>query len=137
LKRYNMIGQIREALHFMYAGKTTTAIEILESTLKIDKEAMHTPEQIVQAVTRVTGVQYWEMQASTRKAQVSKARQYAMYAITQYTRLPLKAIGGMFGNRDHSTVIHARDTMKDTISVCKHTRSEWARIEEILRGGVE
>ncbi len=37
----------------------------------------------------------------------------AMTLLTEMTSLSLKAIGELFGGRDHSTVIHARDTIQE------------------------
>jgi chromosomal replication initiator protein len=47
----------------------------------------------------------------TRKQEVSSPRQIAMYLIKRHTKSPLKVIGLHFGNRDHSTVIHAVRTV--------------------------
>ena len=48
----------------------------------------------------------------TRKREVANARQIAMYVAKQLTKHPLKTIGLHFGNRDHSTVIHAIQTVE-------------------------
>ena len=47
----------------------------------------------------------------TRRREVAGPRQIAMYLIKRHTRSPLKVIGLHFGNRDHSTVIHAVRTV--------------------------
>ena len=47
----------------------------------------------------------------TRKQEVSSPRQIAMYLVKRHTKSPLKVIGLHFGNRDHSTVIHAVQTV--------------------------
>ena len=39
--------------------------------------------------------------------EVAQARQVAMYLMKQLTHLSLKSVGIRFGNRDHSTVVHA------------------------------
>ncbi|MFH1572264.1 MAG: helix-turn-helix domain-containing protein, partial [Gemmatimonadota bacterium] len=43
----------------------------------------------------------------TRKQEVASPRQIAMFLAKRLTNSPLKVIGLHFGNRDHSTVIHA------------------------------
>jgi chromosomal replication initiator protein len=48
----------------------------------------------------------------TRKQEVSQARQIAMFLAKRFTRNPLKMIGLHFGNRDHTTVIHAVQTVE-------------------------
>lgn len=47
----------------------------------------------------------------TRKQEVASPRQIAMYLVKRHTKSPLKVIGLHFGNRDHSTVIHAVQTV--------------------------
>ena len=49
--------------------------------------------------------------AKTRKREVAGPRQIAMYLVKRHTKSPLKVIGIHFGNRDHSTVIHAVQTV--------------------------
>jgi len=44
--------------------------------------------------------------------EVAQARQVAMYLMKQLTHLSLKSVGIRFGNRDHSTVVHAIKTVE-------------------------
>ena len=48
----------------------------------------------------------------TRKQEVAAPRQIAMFLAKRLTKSPLKVIGLHFGNRDHSTVIHAVQTVE-------------------------
>ncbi len=48
----------------------------------------------------------------TRKQEVATPRQIAMFLAKRLTKSPLKVIGLHFGNRDHSTVIHAVQTVE-------------------------
>lgn len=47
------------------------------------------------------------LKGQSRKREIAQARQIAMYLSKKFTENSLKAIGGYFGGRDHSTVIHA------------------------------
>ncbi|MEL6413198.1 MAG: helix-turn-helix domain-containing protein, partial [Bacteroidota bacterium] len=51
----------------------------------------------------------------SRKREVVLARQTAMYLSKKYTNHSLKSIGDYFGGRDHSTVIHALQTINDLL----------------------
>lgn len=53
------------------------------------------------------------VRARTRKREVVQARQVAMYFSKQLTNHSLKTIGLHFGGRDHSTVIHAVQSVED------------------------
>ncbi|MEE2658529.1 MAG: chromosomal replication initiator protein DnaA [Candidatus Latescibacterota bacterium] len=47
----------------------------------------------------------------TRRQEVAAPRQIAMFLAKRFTKSPLKVIGLHFGNRDHSTVVHAVQTV--------------------------
>ncbi len=53
------------------------------------------------------------VRARTRKREVVQARQVAMYFSKQITNHSLKTIGLHFGGRDHSTVIHAVQSVEN------------------------
>ncbi len=55
------------------------------------------------------------LRAKTRKQEIVTARQIAMYLSKELTNSSLKTIGLHFGGRDHSTVIHAYQTVEDTM----------------------
>lgn len=55
------------------------------------------------------------IRAKTRKQEVVNARQIAMYLAKELTNSSLKTIGLHFGGRDHSTVIHAYQTVEDSM----------------------
>ena len=69
----------------------------------------------------------------TRKQEVSQARQIAMFLAKRFTRNPLKMIGLHFGNRDHTTVIHAVQTVEER---CKADRS-FALTVELLSESIQ
>jgi len=56
-----------------------------------------------------------DLKAKTRKKEIVTARQVAMYFSKEFTNHSLKSIGYHFGGRDHSTVIHAVQTVNDLI----------------------
>jgi chromosomal replication initiator protein len=56
------------------------------------------------------------LRAKTRKQEIVNARQIAMYLAKEMTNSSLKTIGLHFGGRDHSTVIHAYQTVEDSMS---------------------
>lgn len=54
-----------------------------------------------------------DLTGKSRKHQLVVARQAAMFLSKQLTGAPLKMIGAYFGNRDHTTVIHACRSMEN------------------------
>jgi chromosomal replication initiator protein len=53
------------------------------------------------------------MKGKVKKREIVIPRQVAMYFCKRYTQLTLSLIGGNFGGRDHSTVIHALESVED------------------------
>jgi chromosomal replication initiator protein len=47
------------------------------------------------------------MRAKKRTKQLAFPRQVAMYLARELTKTPLTEIGGFFGGRDHTTILHA------------------------------
>ena len=58
--------------------------------------------------------------SKSRKQEIAVARQIAMFLSKRLTPYPLKMIGLHFGNRDHSTVVHAVQTVEKK---CKNDSS--------------
>jgi len=69
----------------------------------------------------------------TRKQEVAGARQIAMFLVKRLTQNPLKMIGLHFGNRDHSTVVHAVQTVEKK---CKRDPG-FARMVETLLESIQ
>ena len=67
---------------------------------------------VLDVVTDVTGIQQEKLKSSTRIAMIKDVRHVAMYLVEKYTRLNLSRTGELF-NRDHSTVLHAKNRVKD------------------------
>ncbi len=74
-----------------------------------------------------------EIKDKTRKKEIVIARQTAMYFAKEYTNLSLKTIGYHFGNRDHSTVIHAITSVNDMMEIDKKFKSTVTEIQKKLK----
>lgn len=48
-----------------------------------------------------------------RHREICEARQVAIYLISRSTRYSTKKIGNMFGGRDHSTILHAKNAVRN------------------------
>lgn len=66
-----------------------------------------TLELVVGAVTRYFDVSLSSLQSKKRQRSIALPRQICMYLARQHTRYSLEEIGGYFGGRDHTTVLHA------------------------------
>lgn len=65
-----------------------------------------TVSEVMSAVSRHYKLPQIEMVSQRRAREVARPRQVAMYLSKRLTPLSLPNIGKIFGNRDHTTVIH-------------------------------
>ncbi len=69
-----------------------------------------------------------QVKSKTRKREIVQARQISMFYAKDLTKSSLKTIGMHFGGRDHSTVIHACQTVNDLMETDKKFKAD---IDEI------
>ena len=77
---------------------------------------------ILDAVTQYYGLRLTELLGRRRSRSVSHPRQVAMYLARKLTPLSLEEIGAYFGNRDHSTVLHAERAIEEARATDAQTR---------------
>jgi len=89
-------------------------------------------EHICKIVSQELKIKENKLYDKTRQREVVNARHIAMFLARDLTKLSLMNIGGFFGNRDHSTVIHACKTIEEKISEDNSLSSFVLRIKNIL-----
>jgi chromosomal replication initiator protein len=92
-----------------------------------------TIEEIQRVVSEIMSIPEDLIRAKTRKQEVVNARQIAMYLSKELTNSSLKTIGLHFGGRDHSTVIHAYQSVEDSMK----TESNQRNIIQQIRSKLE
>ena len=80
-----------------------------------DTRVTLTIDQVQHLVCEYFGIAEDLIRAKTRKREVVQARQVAMHFCKKLTQHSLKTIGLHFGGRDHSTVIHANQSVDNQI----------------------
>jgi chromosomal replication initiator protein len=121
----NITSNIRElegCLVKLLANSSLSSKEIDLALVKKTVKEISTSRQvnisidyITQIVCEYFGVEENKVREKNRKKEVVMARQVAMYLSKKLTQSSLKTIGLHFGGRDHSTVIHAFNTIDDLI----------------------
>jgi chromosomal replication initiator protein len=84
------------------------AKEVLKDVFATDDKNI-TPELIKKYVCRHFNIKISDIESSKRSRNLAFPRQIAMYICRDLTDLSLPKIGEAFGNRDHTTVLHACD----------------------------
>jgi len=70
-----------------------------------------TLQHITDAVTNFYSVKISDLQSRRRHKSITEPRQVCMWLARKRTRISLEEIGGHFGGRDHTTVMHAIDVV--------------------------
>ncbi|MBN2375761.1 MAG: chromosomal replication initiator protein DnaA [Sedimentisphaerales bacterium] len=99
-------------LAMLDGGKIT--IELARSALGEESAIQRhhiTISQIIDAVTETFNVRMSDLQGKRRSRSIAFPRQVCMFLARDLTNHSLEEIGGHFGGRDHSTVLHAYRTI--------------------------
>lgn len=107
------------------------ARRVMEQSIKFEKKRI-TVQKIQDTVSEFFNVKKDLIQSASRKREIVQARQVTMFFIKKHTELSLSQIGSHVGNRNHATVLHACNTVKDLTEVDKGFRSDIDEIERLL-----
>ncbi len=100
-------------------GSREIDLDLAKKTVKeisTSREVNISIDYITKIVCEFFGVDENKVREKNRKREVVLARQVAMYLSKKLTRSSLKTIGLHFGGRDHSTVIHAFNSIDNMIN---------------------
>jgi len=93
-----------------------------------------TIQQITDTVTRYYNVRTADLQGKHRHKSVAFPRQVCMYLARRHPRYSLAEIGGHFGGRDHTTVMHAVKTIEQHCRDDRDTEKQVTHLETQLVG---
>ena len=93
------------------------AAEALKDIISPNETRQITPELILDTVSEHFGVTVADLKSGKRNSNIAIPRQIVMYLCREMTDIPLKTIGIMLGGRDHSTVNHGVEKIKDEIKI--------------------
>jgi chromosomal replication initiator protein len=140
----NITSNIRELEGCLIKLLATVSLSSKEITFELAKKTVKeiatdrkastlTIETITKIVCEQLGVAENKIRDKTRKKEIVLARQIAMYLAKELTLSSLKTIGLHFGGRDHSTVIHACNSIEDY----KSKDSSFQNIVDEIKNKVE
>lgn len=90
------------------------AYDALQDFIDEKKETLDA-EDIVSTVCRYFNITTADIFSKKKTKNIVEPRMIAIYLITDLLSMPLISIGQLFGGRDHTTVIHARDKIGEEI----------------------
>ena len=109
------------------------ARELLGDLLVSENDVSVSVNTIKKMVGKHFNVRIEDFNAKRKTQSIAWPRQIAMFLTTELTDLSLPEIGREF-NRDHSTVVHARDVVKDRVNTDPFFAAEMNQIIADIKG---
>jgi len=130
-------GALKNVLAFAtFNGKDPT-VEIAKEALK-DLLSAHNRqisiENIQKTVAEFYKIKVADLHSKKRSRNVARPRQMAMALAKELTEMSLPGIGDAFGNRDHTTVLHACRTIAMLRSKDNDLNRDFHVLEQTLKG---
>ncbi|MDP6037156.1 MAG: chromosomal replication initiator protein DnaA, partial [Candidatus Latescibacteria bacterium] len=112
-------GALKRLLAFTKLQGYPLTIETAQNTL-LNRPKKTRPTISIEGIQKAAAdffeIPLEKLVGATRKEDITAARHVSMYLSKSLTGAPLKTIGIQFGNRDHTTVIHACRSVEKKIS---------------------
>jgi chromosomal replication initiator protein len=124
-------GCLTRVVAYSSITKRPIDVDLAREVLKDIPETAATKvtiDVILSAVAESTGVSVNEIIGDKRSRPVVDSRHLAMYLARELTDLSLPKIGERFGNRDHTTVLHAVDKIT---KLMQQDREMYTRIQRL------
>ena len=122
MARYNLTKE---------APTLTTVNETIAEILNDDTPPELTVEKIIDEVARTFGVNSEDLRSTkSRRAEINKPRQIAIYIVRELTTLSMESIGNEFGGRHYSTIVYTVQQVEKNI---KNDPSLRETVEDIIK----
>ena len=130
-------GALKNVLAFAtFNGKEVT-VEAAKDALK-DLLSAHTRqisiENIQKTVAEFYKIKVADLHSKKRSRNIARPRQMAMALAKELTEMSLPEIGDAFGNRDHTTVLHACRTIATLREKNHDINRDYHVLEQVLKG---
>jgi len=112
------------------------AQKVIKSILGADAVKKTTLRLVAVYVAKEYGINEKKLRGKSRQMEIVLARHVAMFLCREITSSSLISIGSFFGNRDHSTVIHACKTIEEKQQSDPGLESVIKNLKSNIVGGV-
>jgi len=121
--------------------KTNDQFLNLETAKSLLKNVLFSPgkaisvKKIIQSVVEFYDLKEKELLSSSRKKEIVKPRQVAMFLLREELKNSYPSIGRKFGGKDHTTAIHSYEKILKEIAANENLNNEISAIKERIYSG--
>ena len=127
-------GALNKLLAYSNLEQKEITMEIaqkeLENLINPDTKKEVTPQLIMEVVAEHFSITVDQLMSKSRTKDIALPRQIVMYLCKNMTSLPLESIGRLIGGRDHSTILHGVNKVKDEFDKDKDFRQTVETIQK-------
>ncbi|MDJ0557244.1 MAG: chromosomal replication initiator protein DnaA [Microcoleaceae cyanobacterium MO_207.B10] len=103
-------GALTRVVTYISISGLPMTVENIAPILNPQTEKLEaSPEAVIRVVSDNFKISIEDLKGSSRKREITLARQVGMYLMRQHTDLSLPKIGEVFGGKDHTTVLYSCD----------------------------
>lgn len=106
-------GALIKLMAYTSMTGTQPSVSMAQSVLGQLPERDINPDLIQELTSDNFNLTVEDLKGQSRSKTINKARQIAIYLCCELTDLSTPKIGEFFGNRDHTTILHARDKIRE------------------------
>ena len=120
--------------HAQTKGKELTLPEVknlIKNSNKPSKKVL-SPKEVVKIIADFYNIEEEAIYEKTRKKEIIKPRQVTMYILREDFNISYPSIGEKMGGRDHTTVIHSCEKIKNDLKVDAALMQELGQIRSMI-----
>jgi len=126
-------GALNRVLAFASLNRVPLTLQmtegVLDDLITASEPRQVTPQIVLDATAEMFGFTVEDLIGKSRSRPLVTARQIAMYVLRQMTTFSYPAIGRQFGDRDHTTVMHA---VTKITALMRERRPIYEQVHELM-----
>lgn len=126
----------RVTLYSKMVDKEVT-LELAQESLRDyadHRRSQMSADTVIEATCKYFNISRDDLTGKRKTKEIVEPRQIAMFLILEFLSLPLMSVGQIFGGRDYTTVIHARDKISDRLKTDKKLVVQVNDIRNMIKG---